>query len=238
MTTPWYAYSRVDNYAVYPDPYGDFPKPDSNINAPAGTAITALASGVISGINAPNGGAMPSFGQVVTIKLDNALNPIATHMAYLHLNGIASNVQIGQHVQAGDTIGYAGANAQGNAGTGFALYNGPYYGYGSSWSQYVGSSALNPVPFLNSLNASTGGSQLASGTIGATSLTGDLATSILSPYIAPIEKSVTGTLAAGMFLVIGLVAIVGGLVLLVANTKLGESIKGTATHVAEVAAMA
>ena len=41
-----------------------------------------------------------------------------------------------------------------------------------------------------------------------------------------------------MFLVIGLVAIVGGLVLLVANTKLGESIKGTATHVAEVAAMA
>ena len=236
MTIPWYSYSRIDNYAVFPDPDGSFPKPDSNIQVPAGQAITALASGVVSGINAPDG-SNPNFGQVVTVKLDNALNPVATHMAYLHLNGIPGNLAIGQRVNAGDVVGYAGANPQ-NAATGFALYNGDYYGFGPSWLTYVGSPSLNPVPFLNSLSGAGGTSQLAGGTIGATSLTGDVASSILDPYIAPIEQNITGSITAGMFLIIGLVAVIGGLVLLIANTKLGAGIKETATHAVEAAALA
>jgi hypothetical protein len=47
-------------------------------------------------------------------------------------------------------VGVAGPNPQ-NAGTGFALYHDAYYGFGPTWAQYVGSSELNPVPFLNSL---------------------------------------------------------------------------------------
>lgn len=240
MTTAWYAYPRIDNYAIFPDPYGAFPKPDSNINAPAGTPITALGSGIVSGINAPDG-SNPAFGQVVTIKLDQPLNPIATHMAYLHLNGLPAGLAIGQRVSVGDTIGYAGANAQGNAGTGFALYNGDFYGYGPTWAQYVGSAFLNPVPFLNKVVASGGSvatSQLAGGTVGYTSLTGDATSSILDPYIGPIEANVSAALGASMFLIIGLVALLGGLFILVANTPLGQNIKAGATKTAELAVMA
>ena len=147
MSQPWYKYPRIDDYASYPDPDGAFPKPDSNILVPDGVPITALASGVVSGINAPDG-SQPGFGQVVTVKLDTPLNPIADHMAYLHLNQISCSQ--GQRVTFGTPVGVAGPNPQ-NAGTGFALYHDAYYGFGRTWAQYVGSPELNPVPFLNSL---------------------------------------------------------------------------------------
>ena len=147
MSQPWYKYPRIDDYASYPDPDGPFPKPDSNILVPDGVPITALASGVVSGINAPDG-SQPGFGQVVTVKLDTPLNPIADHMAYLHLNQISCSQ--GQQVTFGTPVGVAGPNPQ-NAGTGFALYHDAYYEFGSTWAQYVGSPELNPVRFLNSL---------------------------------------------------------------------------------------
>ena len=100
MSQPWYKYPRIDDYASNPDPDGPFPKPDSNILVPDGVPITALASGVVSGINAPDG-SHPAFGQVVTVKLDTPLNPIADHMAYLHLNQISCSQ--GQRVTFGKT---------------------------------------------------------------------------------------------------------------------------------------
>jgi len=99
MSQPWYEYPRIDDYGS-PDPDGPFPKPDSNILVPDGVPITALASGVVSGINAPDG-SHPAFGQVVTVKLDTPLNPIADHMAYLHLNQISCSQ--GQRVTFGKT---------------------------------------------------------------------------------------------------------------------------------------
>lgn len=153
----WYTFPRIDNYGGK-EPYGNFPKPDSNILCPAGYPITALLPGVVSGINAPDG-TIPDWGAVVTIRLDVPYNPIATHTAYLHLANVAQGLRVGQHVESGQLIGYNGgieaAGAQ-KADVGFALYNGDYYGYGSSWSQYVGSASLNPVPLLNQF-AQTGG---------------------------------------------------------------------------------
>jgi hypothetical protein len=148
MPTPWYMFPRIDNYGS-PDPFGGFPKPDSNIQIPANYPVTALLSGTVSGVNAPDG-SIPEYGSVVTIKLDKPINQVATHTAYLHL--ASSTVGVGQHVNAGDLIGYNGSqNAAGSEKVplGFALYNGDYYGYGPSWNQYLGSSALNPVGVLN-----------------------------------------------------------------------------------------
>ncbi len=146
MSQPWYDYSQVNNYGQYPDPYGNFPKPDVNVNAPWGTPITALASGTVTGVNSPSGAA-PDFGPVVTVALNNPPNSLATHVAYLHLGSIANGIQVGQQINAGDIIGYAGPNAQGNAGTGVALYSGDYYGFGAAWAN-VGNPLLNPTQLI------------------------------------------------------------------------------------------
>lgn len=151
---PWWTFPRIDNYGA-PDPFGGFPKPDSNIQLPDGYPVTALLSGTVSGINSPTG-AIPDWGAVVTIKLDNAINPIATHSAYLHLAGVAPGVSLGSHINAGDLIGYSGGSLA--AGTqkvplGFALYNGDYYGFGPTWAQFLGSPALNMTPLLNAASS-------------------------------------------------------------------------------------
>jgi hypothetical protein len=146
----WYTFPRIDNYGGV-EPFGGFAKPDSNIQLPAGYPVTALLSGTVSSIDPP-GPNVPDWGAVITIRLDVPVNAIATHTAYLHLASIAPGITTGVHVQAGQLIGYnGGALAAGTQKVplGFALYNGDHYGFGPTWSQYLGSSALNPVPLLN-----------------------------------------------------------------------------------------
>ena len=164
MAQPWYMYPRIDQYGG-PEPYGNFPKPDSNILVPEGTPVTSPLSGVVSGINAPDG-SMPGWGAVVTIKLSTPYNPVADHMAFLHLTSIAPGLHVGSPVSVGQQIGIAGSGGATPPGTqpaalGFAFYHGDYYGYGPTWSQYVGSPQLNPVPFLDSLK---GGAPITGGT--------------------------------------------------------------------------
>lgn len=151
---PWYQYPISGGAYGTPDPYGGFPKPDVNIDVPSGMPITALYSGTVSGINSPSG-IVPAYGNVVTVKLDNPINPIATHTAYLHMASIAPGLQVGQKISAGTIVGYSGGNNPGaglqQAPVGFALYNGDVYGYGPTWSQYLGSSALNPTNIIQVL---------------------------------------------------------------------------------------
>ena len=158
MAQAWYTYPRIDQYGG-PEPYGNFPKPDSNILVPDGTPVTSPLAGIVSGINAPDG-SMPSWGAVVTIKLSTPYNPIADHIAFLHLTSIAPGLKVGSPVAVGQVVGTAGSGRTTPPGTqpaalGFAFYHGDYYGYGSTWSQYVGSQQLNPVPFLDSLRSGT-----------------------------------------------------------------------------------
>jgi hypothetical protein len=158
----WWNFPRVDNYGS-PDPYGGFPKPDSNILVPDNYPILNLLPGTITGIGSPSG-QTPAWGQVITLKLDKPLNGLATHEAYLHLAGLAPGLKIGMHVDSGSLIGYNGGNnAAGSQKVplGFALTPVDYYGYGSQWVNTVGNPQLNPVSLLDA--AKTG--NLSSGTL-------------------------------------------------------------------------
>lgn len=149
MAKAWYQYAWASDYGG-DESFGTFPKPDLNIQCPDGTPITALLSGTISGLNAPDG-SMPAWGASVTIRLDVPVNAVATHTAYLHLMPLPSGLRIGQKVSAGQLIGWSGgAKAAGSqkVPVGFALYNGDNYGYGASWNQYVGNPLLDPTGIL------------------------------------------------------------------------------------------
>jgi len=146
----WYTYPRIDNYGA-PDPFGGFPKPDSNILCPENTPITSPLAGVVSGINAPDG-LLPAWGAVVTIKLSVPYNSVADHIAFLHLSSIAAGLKIGSSVSIGQVIGTGGSGPHAlgtqKAALGFAFYHDACYGYGPTWAQYDGKPELNPVPFL------------------------------------------------------------------------------------------
>lgn len=152
---PWFMNGLINNYGM-PDPYGGFPKPDMNVDVPAGDPITALFSGVVSGINDPSGG-VPSWGNVITIKMDNPYNSVATHTAYLHLASIAPGLKVGDRISAGQIVGYSGGTNPGpglqNASVGFAFYNGDYYGFGPTWTKYNGSPLLDPTKLFNDLQS-------------------------------------------------------------------------------------
>lgn len=146
---PWYTFPRIDNLGGV-EPFGGFPKPDSNIQLPTRYPVTALASGIVTAIDGGN----VAWGGVVTIKLDSPINSMATHMAYLHL--ASETVTLGQHVSQGQLIGLNGGSAaQGTQKVplGFALYAGDHYGFGSEWSLMtranLNGGPLDPVPLLN-----------------------------------------------------------------------------------------
>lgn len=152
-TDGWWNYPRIDNYGGV-DPQGNFKKPDSNILVPHGYPVASIEPGTVSGINTPNSNAIPSFGAVVTIKLDNPVNSLATHLAFLHLADVT--VREGQRVMVGDVIGHAGdaGSAAGSApaSLGVALTPSDYYGFGSGWSYNAKADPqLNPVPLIESV---------------------------------------------------------------------------------------
>ena len=141
---PWYTFSWLENFGTI-DPQGNYWKPDVNVQAPGGTPITALFPGTVTSVQ------QTSWGQnVVTVKLDNALNYLATHTAYQHMS--SANVQVGQHVQTGSLIGYN--NAAGQVPVGFSFYSGDVYGSGSAWNTLQqdlapgGAGLLNPGKLL------------------------------------------------------------------------------------------
>lgn len=148
----WWNFPRIDNIGM-PDPFGGFPKPDSNIQVPDGYPVANILPGVVSGINTPLG-TVPEFGATVTIRLKTPLNNLADHIAFLHLKDVT--VRMGQDVFPGDIIGHSGGNqAAGSQKVvlGFALYHGDFYGV-DGW-QYMTKEnllgKLNPVPVIESI---------------------------------------------------------------------------------------
>ena len=150
MGAPWYTYPRIDNFGTI-DPAGDYWKPDSNIQLPGNYPITALMSGTVTAVQGTN---VP-WGSGVTIKLDSPLNSLATHTFYIHMSSV--NVSVGQHVSAGQLIGYN--NPAGAVPLGFGLYSGDVYGMGPAWQTLQsdlapgGAGLLNPVALLNAAAA-------------------------------------------------------------------------------------
>lgn len=148
---PWWTFPRIDNLGE-PDPFGGFPKPDSNIQIAANYPIHAILPGIVSGIDK-----RASWGASVTIRLDKPINSMATHTSYLHL-GCNIPVNVGQHVSYGHVIAYNGLTSACGAQKvplGFALYNGDNYGSGPEWllmtkQNLTGNGPLNPVPIIES----------------------------------------------------------------------------------------
>jgi Lysozyme like domain len=143
----WYCYPRIDGLGGV-EPFGNYPKPDSNIQIPAGYLVTSLLDGVITDIDHGS-----PWSCVVTCHLDKAINSLATSIAYIHLRADVA-VRIGQHVKIGDTIGYNGfAQAEGSEKVplGIALYHGDSYGKGAGWADMTKANLqgpLNPVPLI------------------------------------------------------------------------------------------
>lgn len=170
----WWDASAINNWGSFPDPQGNFPKPDINFILPANTPIAAILPGVVSGVNQPpnKGLPFPPFGAVVTVKLDTPINDLANHYALLHLQRVT--VSVGQRVKIGDVLGYGGGNqTQGSApaAVGFALYPGDYYGYGPEWDKYIQTpnhvpdARLNPTELINDITGGNGGKYLSNNLI-------------------------------------------------------------------------
>lgn len=132
------------------DPAGPYWKPDTNVQVPGYYPIAAILPGTVTSVQ------QTGWGQtVVTVKLDNALNSLATHTFYEHMS--SANVQVGQRVTQGTLIGYN--NPSGAVPLGFGLYSGDVYGSGSAWTALQndlkpgGAGLLNPVSLINQVKA-------------------------------------------------------------------------------------
>lgn len=158
---PWWTFPRIDRFGTI-DPQGNFWKPDSNIQLPGNYPITALLPGTVTDIHNDPG----QTQTVVTVKLDNPLNSLATHTFYQHLS--SSSVQVGQHLSTGDLLGYN--NPSGKVPLGFGFYSGDVYGQGTAWNTLQndlkpgGAGLLNPTQLLdfakgqgNNINVTTTG---------------------------------------------------------------------------------
>jgi murein DD-endopeptidase MepM/ murein hydrolase activator NlpD len=224
---PWYTFPRIDNFGQI-DPQGNFWKPDSNIQLPGGYPITALLSGTVTSVQPTTNWGGQS---VVTVKLDTPLNSLATHTFYEHMSGIAPGLSVGQHVNAGDLIGYN--NPSGQVPLGFGLYSGDVYGSGSAWQVLQqdlapgGAGLLNPTNLLNSA-AQSGGTWSGSGVVsynpsGLNTSTG------CQWYDLPcwFQNQVESLLISSGFVVFGLVLLLVGIIILFFGHGGGIEIAGT-----------
>lgn len=142
MSTPWYDNLSFANYGVFPDPNGPYPKPDLNFCNPAGTPITALQSGVVTSVMNTNFGGEIGNQPSVTVQMDNPPNSDAKYAAYNYLG--SANVQVGQHVNFGDTIGTSLGRG---VCTAYAWTNSSPYGSGD----FTGKTTLDPTNYIKTI---------------------------------------------------------------------------------------
>ncbi len=143
---------------------------DMDFKVPVDTPITVppRGTGVISDISSP------AWGKQVGIKLDQPFGNVP-YWSVLHLDAVNSNLRVGQHVQAGDLLGWSGgenslsqvpANApvsshftnpsyqSSQPQVGVALMYGPAYGKGPAWNM---SNPPDAHPELNPNQLFSGG---------------------------------------------------------------------------------
>ena len=121
----WTKYPITSHYGAT-DAEGNYWQPDVNVGVPANYPITNLLSGTVTNVRDTSWGQ-----QVVTIKLDQPLNDLATHIVYQHIRG--SNLSQGQHISSGALVGYNNPTPPYYAPVGVSLYSGDIYGSGPEW---------------------------------------------------------------------------------------------------------
>jgi hypothetical protein len=219
MQAPWYSYTYDQNFGTYPDPLpgANYPKPDTNFyGIPDGTAITALASGTVTGVRR-----MPwsPLAYSVTVQMDQPFNSVAKYTAYNYVSN--PTVSVGQHVNVGDTLAFSGNPY--NIGTAFALVDTPIYGTGSSNEPFSGNyvnPALNPVPFLQSILPNGGGGGSLTTVLGENNIgTNNNNTSGTNSFLG---FDFTRFIDAGLLFVVGLTLVIVGAIMLLNR---GASVK-------------
>lgn len=143
---PWYQFPIFSHFGQI-DAEGNYWQPDANLSVPRGYAITSLYDGTVSNVQTT------SWGQtVVTVKMSQPLNTLATHYFVEHLG--SATVTQGQHVNPGQLIGYTSSNPT-VANVGFGFYPGDVYGSGPEWTALQndlapgGAHLLDPTQQLN-----------------------------------------------------------------------------------------
>lgn len=213
------------------EPYGNFPKPDLNIQVPQGMPVANVTPGTVTNVDTTS-----PWGYTVTIKLDNPPNALATHAAYLHMGAV--NVSQGQHVGLYDQLGYAGPpNVAGfqNAPLGFAFYPGDKYGYGAEWNQYFQNGSdqrLNPYNWLRTFGGQTTNQTIVqpnAPNINAANMGGTGPTGCDTPVVGWFICQLPQFFARVGLFIVGLVfLIIGGIMLIHPEQPVGEVIKGAA----------
>ncbi len=165
MSDPWFMYPITVPFGNpnYDSKLGG--SHDMDIGAPPNHPVTALLPGTVVSITEPP----PDWGKQVGIQLDTPYNGVP-YFGFLHLSAVNPALAVGQHVAAGDLIGWVGgANDESQyAGTsnltgqnycnpsfhssqvqvGFALMRGPEYGR-EGWENFPPVDwALDPTPII------------------------------------------------------------------------------------------
>ncbi len=179
MAKPWYDYDIVVPFGNknYDAAIGG--AHDLDIGAPPNYPVTALVSGVVSDISAPD------WGKQVGIRLDTPINGVPW-LHYLHLSAVNPSLAVGQRVSVGQVIGWVGggnsqaqysgtsnptgqnfinsSNSSSRIQVGVALMNGPIYG-GYGWETWAENppidhfdSPLNPTGLILASRTAQGGS--------------------------------------------------------------------------------
>jgi len=138
---------------------------DMDVSPPPNYPVTNLLPGTISSISSP------SWGKAVGLKLDVPLGDVA-YWSFLHLSAVNPALQVGQHLNTGDLVGWVGgatSQSQYNGTSnptgqnflndpsqssqvqvGFALMRGPEYGVGSGWETFPPiDKTLDPTEIIN-----------------------------------------------------------------------------------------
>lgn len=167
---------------------------------PIDTPVTFLASGTITDIS------YPVWGIQVTWKLDTPYLGKVPFAYQIHLDAISPNLRIGNHINAGDLLGWSGGaisndqigNATNPTGTHFknspemseaphtefGFCYGPVYGSGDGFLPPAQHPELNPEPFIDKIRAN------GPMTEGDTMNTIDLSDQVVAQYFsAPSENS-------------------------------------------------
>jgi hypothetical protein len=146
MANPWYSCTQDSPGGGYGetleplDPH--YKKPDTNLQVPAGTPITALLSGTVTDVSDRGKSA---GGLSVTVRLKDSINSVATHISYNYLG--STQVSKEQPVQAGQTIGIAGSPT--GIFTAVALGSDDVWGSGPGFDLNAkGDPRLDPRPVL------------------------------------------------------------------------------------------
>lgn len=213
--TNWWTYNIDQQFGQVMDREGPFLKPDANIYAPANTAFTAILPGTVTGIDTTS-----SWGETVTVRLDNPINSVATHYSFLHLQSIAPGLYVGEHVNSGSLLGFGGGDQSiSGADPGFALTASDNYGYGKGWSDNVTSNWINPL-----LNPNQIISDLKNGTLEQQSFqqsssgSGKGIFSLLGQNFGPTS----GQLQQFMFVSFGFTVILVGILVIFFSSKTGK----------------